>query len=78
MNVGTFSEKNSISRYEISRLLSSSNCEDCVHAPEWMKQLYTKDFWNEFKAIDGKYFDDIDFEGGVRNKNSYYYCVAYI
>ena len=78
MNVGTFSEKNSISRYEISRLLSASNCEDCVHAPEWMKQLYTKDFWNEFKAIDGKYFDDIDFEGGVRNKNSYYYCVAYV
>jgi hypothetical protein len=49
-----------------------------VHAPEWMKQLYNKDFWDKFKAIDGKYFNDIDFEGGVRNKNSYYYCVAYV
>ena len=78
LNVGTFSDKNSISRYEISRLLASSNCEDCVQAPEWMKNLYTRDFWSAFKDIDGNNFDDIDFEGAVWNKNSYYYCVAYV
>jgi hypothetical protein len=43
-----------------------------------MKQRYTKDFWSNFKNIDGEDFDDIDYEAAVRNKNSYYYCVAYV
>ena len=78
LNISSFSNKSSISRYEISRLLTAANCEDCVHAPDWMKQRYTKDFWSNFKNIDGEDFDDIDYEAAVRNKNSYYYCVAYV
>jgi hypothetical protein len=48
----SFSDKNSISRYEVARLLNAANCQDCVQAPEWMKQKYTQDYWNNFRAID--------------------------
>jgi hypothetical protein len=52
LNINSFSNKNSISRYEISRLLTAANCEDCVQAPDWMRQKYTKNFWDDFKSID--------------------------
>ena len=74
----SFSDKNSISRYEVARLLNAANCQDCVQAPEWMKQKYTQDYWNNFRAIDWKDFDDVDYGAWVWNKKSYYYCVAYI
>jgi hypothetical protein len=59
--VATFSNKKSISRYEVARLLNAANCEDCVQAPEWMKNTYNKSFWDSFKAIDGKDFNDINY-----------------
>ena len=74
----SFSDKNSISRYEVTRLLNAANCQDCIQAPSWMKKTYTQNFWENFKSIDGKDFNDINYEGGVRNKKSYYYCVAYV
>jgi hypothetical protein len=52
LDVDSFSNKNSISRYEVARLLNAANCEDCIQAPEWMSQTYTQRFWNNFKAID--------------------------
>jgi len=78
LDVTSFSNKNSISRYEVTRLLNAANCEDCIQAPDWMKQTYTQDFWNNFKLIDWKDFDDIGYEAGIWNKKSYYYCVAYV
>ena len=78
LNITSFSNKNSISRYEVTRLLNAANCQDCIQSPDWMRQTYTQEFWDNFKAIDGKDFDDVDFEAGVWNKDSYYYCVAYV
>ena len=78
LDVTTFSNKKSISRYEVARLLNAANCEDCVQAPEWMKNTYNQTFWNGFKAIDGKDFNDINYGGALWNRKSYYYCVAYI
>ena len=34
----SFSDKNSISRYEVTRLLNAANCQDCIQAPNWMKK----------------------------------------
>jgi hypothetical protein len=73
-----FSSKNAVSRYEVSRLLNLVNCEDCIQAPNWMIETYSQTFWNAFKEIDGKDFDDISYKGAVWNKKSYYYCVAYV
>ncbi len=78
LDIPSFSKKTSISRYEITRLLNAVNCEDCVQAPLWMQETYTQNFWDTFKAIDWKDFNDISFQWWVRNKKSYYYCVAYV
>ena len=78
LDVATFSNKKSISRYEVARLLNAANCEDCIQAPEWMKNTYNKSFWDWFKIIDGKDFNDINYWWAIWNKKSYYYCVAYI
>ena len=78
LDVASFSNKNSISRYEVTRLLNAADCQDCIQAPDWMKQTYGQKFWDEFRAIDGKDFNDVSYEAGVWNKKSYYYCVAYV
>ena len=78
LDIVSFSNKNSISRYEVARLLNAANCQDCIQAPEWMKQTYTQNFWNTFRAIDWKDFDDVNFGAWIWNKKSYYYCVAYV
>ena len=78
LDIATFSEKNSISRYEVTRLLNAANCEDCIQSPIWMQQTYNQSFWDNFRAIDGKDFNDVDYQWWVWNKKSYYYCVAYV
>ena len=78
LDVATFSSKKSVSRYEIARLLNAANCEDCIQAPDWMKNSYNKSFWDGFKAIDWKDFNDINYLWAMWNRKSYYYCVAYI
>jgi hypothetical protein len=78
LDIVSFSDKNSISRYEVARLLNAASCQDCVQAPEWMKQKYTQDYWKDFVEKDGNNYDDIGYEAAVWNKNSYYYCVAYV
>jgi hypothetical protein len=46
----------------VTRLLNAANCEDCVHAPDWMQERYSLDYWNNFKSIDGKDFNDINYK----------------
>jgi hypothetical protein len=43
-----------------------------------MRNTYNQTFWDGFKAIDGKDFNDINYWGALWNRKSYYYCVAYI
>ena len=50
LDIVSFSNKSSISRYEVARLLNAANCQDCIQAPDWMKQIYTQEFWNKFRA----------------------------
>ena len=78
LDIVSFSNKNSISRYEVARLLNAANCEDCIQAPDWMRKTYTQMFWDNLRSIDGKDFDDVNYQAGVWNKKSYYYCVAYV
>ena len=78
IDVVTFSDKSSISRYEVARLLNAAGCQDCIQAPDWMKQKYTQDYWKDFVAKAGNNYGDIGYEAAVWNKDSYYYCVAYV
>ncbi len=43
-----------------------------------MRQTYNQNFWNNFKWIDWKDFNDINYEAAIWNNYSYYYCVAYV
>jgi hypothetical protein len=52
LDIKAFSNKNSISRYEMARLLNAANCEDCIQSPSWMRQKYNSKFWDDFRAID--------------------------
>jgi hypothetical protein len=52
LDIVSFSKKDSISRYEVARLLNAANCQDCVQSPDWMRQTYTQKFWDNFKSID--------------------------
>ena len=78
VDIVSLSNKSSISRYEMARLLNASNCEDCVQEPYWMKQTYSYEFWENFRKLDWKYFADINFNSAIWNNKSYYYCVAYV
>ena len=49
LNITSFANKSSISRYEVARLLNAANCQDCIQAPTWMRQTYNQNFWNNFK-----------------------------
>lgn len=71
-------ETNQISRYEVTRLLNTVNCEDCVNTPDWMLNQYANSRWLDFSELPWKDFNDIIFEGANYNKQSYYYCVAYV
>ena len=52
VDIASLSNKKSISRYEMARLLNASNCEDCIQEPNRMKQTYSYEFWENFKKLD--------------------------
>ena len=78
IDVQEFSQRQSISRYELARLLNAVECQDCVQSPNWMIERYTNPFWSDFIIQPGKDFGDIPFEGGSFQWINYYYCVAYV
>lgn len=61
IDVVSFAEKESVSRYELAKLLNAVECQDCIHAPARMEKRYTDPFWSDFTQLPGKDFDDIDF-----------------
>ena len=71
-------ESDQISRYELSRLLNTVSCQDCVNTPNWMIEKYTNNWWLDFIETPGKDFDDIIFGSSYYNWKPYYYCVAYV
>jgi len=77
LDVKTIESQNSISRYDVARLLNIVECKDCIHPNQDMISKYVQAFWSLFTAASGTDFTDISFLGGVYNDVSYYYCVAY-
>jgi len=71
-------ESDQISRYELSRLLNTVSCQDCVNTPNWMIEKYTNNWRLDFIETPGKDFDDIIFGSSYYNWKPYYYCVAYV
>ncbi len=68
----------SISRYDLARLLSTTECKDCINPNQDMIKKYVQNFRSTFTATPGKDFSDISYLWGIKNNISYYYCVAYV
>jgi len=71
-------EQDAVSRYELSRLLNSVECVDCIYADNWMINQYDWIFWSEFIQLPWKDFDEISYLWGIFKQERYYYCVAYV
>jgi len=78
LNVKTIESQNSISRYDLARLLNMVECKDCIHPNQDMLNKYIQNYWSTFTATPGKDFADISYLWWLYNNNSYYYCVAYV
>ncbi|MCX6823734.1 MAG: thrombospondin type 3 repeat-containing protein [candidate division SR1 bacterium] len=78
VDVQKIETQDSISRYELSRLLNSVECKDCIHPNTDMLTKYVENFRAGFTKTPGKDFADITFGGGISDNISYYYCVAYV
>jgi hypothetical protein len=61
LNVSKIEAQNSISRYDIARLLNSVECKDCISPNENMINTYVQSFRTAFTATPGKDFADISF-----------------
>ena len=65
-----------ISRYTLTRLLNSVNCNDCINPDSNMVNKYTYEWWQNFSI--GRDFWDISYQWWFYEWESYYYCVAYV
>jgi len=66
-----------VSRYELTRLLNTVECKDCIVPDVNMKNKYTNAFWINFIELPWKDFGDISYWWALFNNLSHYYCVAY-
>ena len=73
-----FGKQSKVSRYDVARILNTLDCEDCLNESPWMQNYYTWGYWTNFLQNPDHYFNDISYLGGIWNKRSYYYCVAYV
>ena len=78
VDVTKIEAQENISRYDLSRLLNSVECKDCINPNESMIKKYVQEFWSTFTTTPGKDFADINFWWWLYNNISYYYCVAYV
>ncbi|MEI6774458.1 MAG: hypothetical protein WCL18_06840 [bacterium] len=61
LDVTTIESQADISRYDLSRLLNSVECKDCIAPKQDMINKYVQSFWSAFTATPGKDFADISF-----------------
>jgi len=78
VDIKKIESQHSISRYEVTRLLNSVECRDCIIPHQSMINKYVQNFRSAFIAQEDKDFSDISYLGGIYNNQSYYYCVAYV
>ena len=59
INTQSIQSGNSISRYTLTKLLNSVNCNDCINPNLSMINKYTYQWWNDFSI--GRDFGDINY-----------------
>lgn len=69
-------DQDSLSRYDLTRLLNAVECKDCISPSPAMTEKYTDSFWSSFITIPGEDFRDILYRQWIYLGQSYYYCVA--
>jgi len=61
LDVNAIESQDSISRYDLARLLNIVECKDCINPNQDMLNKYVQNFWSTFTV--GKDFADISFLG---------------
>ena len=77
IDVEALLEQETISRYEVARLLNAVECNDCIVPSQQTIGTYTAAFRAAFRAKPDEDFRDVQYGKAVYNGKSYYYCVAY-
>ncbi|MDR0859505.1 MAG: thrombospondin type 3 repeat-containing protein [Candidatus Peribacteria bacterium] len=62
----------------MARLLNAIECEDCIVPSPRTQQHYSLQFWTDFSKTPDRNLQDITYRGAWREKQDYYYCVAYV
>lgn len=78
INTTEIQQRESVSRYELARLLNASECYDCFHPSNSFVSRYTSDNWRKFIELPGKNFSDITAPETIFLDNNYFYCIAYV
>ncbi len=78
INTTAIQTKETISRYELARLLNASECKDCVHPSPKFTKKYTTTYWDSFTKLPWINFSDITAPTTKYLWNNYFYCVAYV
>lgn len=63
-------------RNDVVRLLSTIQCEDCLHPSKEMITKYNASWWSNFITIPWNNFDDVIWNNYIWQKEDYYYCIA--
>jgi len=61
LDVKKIESQDSVSRYELARLLNIVECKDCIYPDKNMLTTYIESFWTTFTKTPGKDFADINF-----------------
>lgn len=76
INLEYLKNQNTISRYDVTRLLNAVECVDCINPWDEIITTYTNNFWEDFSTLPGKDFNDVFYKKALYKDKSYYYCVA--
>lgn len=76
MNYEQISQKPAVSRFEMTRVLATAQCIDCLLPPEFFVTTYTPTYWTEFIKQPWRNFGDISLTTSRYDNQNYYYCVA--
>ena len=77
LDTSSIQGQKAISRYEMTRLLSTSQCFDCNYPKISYKDKYTDQRFTNFQKQNWIYLWDITFNNALFWGYNYYYCIAY-
>ncbi len=78
INTTEIQQKESISRYELTRLLNASECKNCINPDISFISTYTPEYRQTFVVSPDKNFSDITAPMTQFLWTNYFYCVAYV